>query len=59
MSFGAHDGPLDSWSYRQLGAAWCGCWESNLCPVEEKPVLLTAELSPAAPPPLPHILKGA
>ena len=26
----------------------CGCWELNLCPLEEQPVLLTAE--PSLPP---------
>lgn len=32
-------------SYRQLWVAQCRCWESNPAPLEEQPLLLTAELS--------------
>lgn len=30
-------------SYRQLWAAWCGCWDSNLSPREEQCALLPTE----------------
>lgn len=33
-------------SYRRLfSLTWCGCWELNLCPLEEQQVLVAAEPS--------------
>ena len=36
---------LWNWSRRSLLASQCGCWELNLCPIEEQQVLLTARPS--------------
>lgn len=34
-----------NWSYRLLWAIWLGCWELNLCPMEEQQEFLTTETS--------------
>lgn len=32
-----------SWSYRQLGATWYGCWEQDLGSLQEQQVIFTPE----------------
>ena len=37
--------PKQEWVLVVMGAAWYGCWEQNLCPLEEQQALLTTEPS--------------
>lgn len=32
-----------SWSYKQLGDAWDGCWDPNSCSLQEQHMLFTTE----------------
>lgn len=50
-------GTRSLWSYRQLDAAWNGCWEIDAGPVPEQYMLLSVE-TPPHPLNLNFIVKG-